>query len=622
MGVKGLYSYIHSICPQECFPEVSILDLMKKHCKNSRSATRQELVINGDSIVYLLSENLDWACGGQFKLYLEKLERFVGTLYDKGIMPVFFFSGGPVSSRIEYRLRKFEERRKHIVHIFERMCQDKERDQKLLDWDIIPPTMKPLTPFFLKHQLSKKCQVNISLENVDAEINLYARTNRCLAIMSDDTDNIIFPASCIYLSANKLNVSKMTTVAYNRHAIAVHIGLKSVDQLPLFATLVGNEIVDRNDLFEFHAGLCPPKFSAVKPGAKKQTRFLHSMFPRNILFPQVAEVVQAFPPWPAVMSCLDDIASRLLKDDKVENSLRLSILSYMDPKSQVTDLNNNYTYSAPHLQSAKLLHTSCINPPMIFSVLSGGTVVCPPVLEDLTLQYYQSANLLLRPLRAKIYGILLCDRSQDQQLVLEYCAYNQKNLKNVEVVCAELPQQNLYPGLEELWDQSVNSEDMMSIRWELFTSTISQRLSPWIFDLGAVPKQMIIPVATLFYLQDRCQLYHWEVAALIATFVLLPHYSSEFIDTLFIPTPLDSRSVSLASTISLTIFTVITTYAACGYPSGHFDIAGEVYFDGKLFQNKYAEAKYNRKLFTIGEQQQQSQFLDIFHMVYGYYYEC
>lgn len=84
MGVKGLYSYIHSICPQECFPEVSILDLMKKHCKNSRSATRQELVINGDSIVYLLSENLDWACGGQFKLYLEKLERFVGTLYDKG----------------------------------------------------------------------------------------------------------------------------------------------------------------------------------------------------------------------------------------------------------------------------------------------------------------------------------------------------------------------------------------------------------------------------------------------------------------------------------------------------------------------------------------------------------
>lgn len=78
----------------------------------------------------------------------------------------------------------------------------------------------------------------------DFEIARYAKQHDVLAVLSSDSDFLIFSGSWQLWSANDIRFTKrnrLVTIEYNRKTIA-EILLLSAYQLPLFATLMGNDI--------------------------------------------------------------------------------------------------------------------------------------------------------------------------------------------------------------------------------------------------------------------------------------------------------------------------------------------------------------------------------------------
>lgn len=93
----------------------------------------------------------------------------------------------------------------------------------------------------------------------DLEIAHYAKHHNAMAIVSDDTDFLIFEGSWRLWSGQNIQINKsnqLKTTEYNRHNL-VNILSLSTRQLPLFATLMGNDFTKPHfdELNNFHKHL-------------------------------------------------------------------------------------------------------------------------------------------------------------------------------------------------------------------------------------------------------------------------------------------------------------------------------------------------------------------------------
>lgn len=98
----------------------------------------------------------------------------------------------------------------------------------------------------------------------DLEIAQYAKEHNALAVLTNDTDFLIFDGSWRLWSTQYIHVTKsnrLNTTEYNRHGL-VNIFSLSQKQLPLFATLLANDFthVYYNQLARFYCSMGPMKF--------------------------------------------------------------------------------------------------------------------------------------------------------------------------------------------------------------------------------------------------------------------------------------------------------------------------------------------------------------------------
>ena len=79
---------------------------------------------------------------------------------------------------------------------------------------------------------------------------------KAFGILSNDTDFLIhqFSPEAFVFSIKHLNLETLNTKAYDRQKLANYLGL-GITQLPLLATLKGNDIVSFKDLTGFHRSL-------------------------------------------------------------------------------------------------------------------------------------------------------------------------------------------------------------------------------------------------------------------------------------------------------------------------------------------------------------------------------
>lgn len=93
----------------------------------------------------------------------------------------------------------------------------------------------------------------------DLELAQYATRNNAMAVISNDTDFLIFDGPWRLWSSNDIQISKtnqVTVIEYNRNGIA-NICSLSKQELPLFATLVGNDFTKYEQMVGFHRSLGP-----------------------------------------------------------------------------------------------------------------------------------------------------------------------------------------------------------------------------------------------------------------------------------------------------------------------------------------------------------------------------
>lgn len=111
--------------------------------------------------------------------------------------------------------------------------------------------LNPRACFFL--------QVFVTIRECDEEIIEYVFNNGNPFIFSFDSDFIISNINASVLSASKdhFNLETMTTRLLDRRALMEHLGLR-LDQLPLLAILIGNDIIDPRLLIvsDEHSDFC------------------------------------------------------------------------------------------------------------------------------------------------------------------------------------------------------------------------------------------------------------------------------------------------------------------------------------------------------------------------------
>lgn len=114
--------------------------------------------------------------------------------------------------------------------------------------------MALFTSFYEMDEIAKEIgQMYYAVEReCDVELAKYAASHDVLAVISNDTDFLIFPGEWKLWSAQdirqiKINQSRqkrIKTVEYNRYAIG-NICSLGQHQLPLFATIMGNDITEK-----------------------------------------------------------------------------------------------------------------------------------------------------------------------------------------------------------------------------------------------------------------------------------------------------------------------------------------------------------------------------------------
>ena len=265
MGVHFLQTFIEKKVPQ-CRKDVNIGNIVKAK-KGSRSNV---LVIDLQAMARKPLEMFDLGgitkkdiSGGDFTGYKYAWITFLEKLKKAGIEVIFVCDGAlPTSRREGWIRRKYDEVKREIIPTLDSIREGVYPDlaikrKKYPNANIINPT-KYQTVNLIKYELGYKDVVFTSSPNQDADKASagFIEKYKAFGILTDDTDFLIhqFSLEAFIFSIRHLNLENLDTKAYDRQKLANYLGL-GITQLPLLATLKGNDIVSFKDLTEFHRSL-------------------------------------------------------------------------------------------------------------------------------------------------------------------------------------------------------------------------------------------------------------------------------------------------------------------------------------------------------------------------------
>lgn len=193
-------------------------------------------------------------CGFRSKAYRKRAEEFFEKLVATGAELVFFMDGA-------VQIEKYETwfTRKNDIYADQLEIID-EINQLTPLTEIICQNYSKVRRFGLISDLlaSEESKFGSIITTMEVECDLaiaaYATENEALAVFADDSDFLIFPGNWRFFSYRHLNCAHMTTQEYNRVNLRKHLQLTD-EQMPLLATLNGNDFMHFDDVKQFHYSL-------------------------------------------------------------------------------------------------------------------------------------------------------------------------------------------------------------------------------------------------------------------------------------------------------------------------------------------------------------------------------
>ncbi|XP_057262963.1 constitutive coactivator of peroxisome proliferator-activated receptor gamma isoform X3 [Pezoporus wallicus] len=545
MGIKGLQGFVERVCPDAC-RTVDLREMAQKHCID-RPDSPPVIVVDAMSCVRYWYTPESWVCGGQWREFLAVLEDFIKVFMAAGIKLVFFFDGVVESKKRDEWIKRRLQNNKDIARVFQFIKT--HRKQPGREMFVMPSALPTFTRFALK---SLGQETVCTLQEADFEVAVYGLQHNCIGILGQDSDYLIYN-TCPYFSIGKLRLDRLVTVMYSREDLCRALGL-SLTHLPLFACLLGNDVVPENLLEGFW-------HKCLVSSPHKNNSYNR----RTSIFFAVANYISKVPQSYSSLKHLEDIlplgSDKTLLYRGVECYLLPGQQSpWIPPKvasCQMFSLQQETAMCQDKevFQLAKEQHVQSENY-TIFNILSKGEIECSNSLEDESDTEIPGQALIYRPARQHIYSILLESREGGAySFVKEWFVFFGNPLKQPELIQPVQPIPGGTPNLKTLW-----------------------------FAKGPdVEKQRYSTFLACFHLHDGMEYLQGLEAPVAAFCCLLVYLMMQLAQV-------DSRGVHLGAVIVRGLSTLLMANSACGFPFRMDDLMPWQVFDGKLFQEKYQQS--------------------------------
>ncbi|NWY31223.1 F120B protein, partial [Pheucticus melanocephalus] len=242
MGVRGLQGFVARVCPDAC-QTVDLREMAEKH-RIDHPDCPPVIVVDAMSCVRRWYTPESWVCGGQWREYLAILEDFINAFMAAGIKLVFYFDGVVEEKKRDEWIKRRMKNTEEIARLFQFIKT--HRKQPGREMFVLPSALPTFTRYALK-SLGQKTVC--TLQEADFEVAAYGLQHNCIGILGQDSDYLIYD-TCPYFSIENLRLDRLVTVMYSREVLCRVLGI-SLTHLPLFACLLGNDIVPESILEGF-----------------------------------------------------------------------------------------------------------------------------------------------------------------------------------------------------------------------------------------------------------------------------------------------------------------------------------------------------------------------------------
>lgn len=519
MGVRGLQGFVASTCPQVC-TVVNLKELAERH-RSQHPGCTPTIVVDAMCCLRYWYTPESWVCGGQWREYFSALREFVKTFAAVGIKLIFFFDGMVEQDKRDVWVKRRLKNNREIAKIFHYIKSHRKQPGRHMFF--IPSGLAIFTRFALK---SLGQETLCSLQEADYEVASYGLQNNCLGILGEDTDYLIYD-TCPYFSISELCLDSLDTVMLCRQKLCESLGLGLAD-LPLLACLLGNDIVP-DGVFESFRYKCLCAYTAVKENLDKKgntisavaqhiaqvlrlhqgERELEEMLPlgpnRALFYKGVTSYLlpgQTSPwifPEPKGIATLHKQVVSMSSDPESKQEIPVctdpdsnqEVPVCTDPETKQEDPMNmepeikqqgTMVSDAEILKIARMSHVQGESY-LVYNILTSGEIECSNTLEDALDQALPSQAFVYRPVRQRVYSLLLGsgqDGASSCPTVREWFVYSGNPLRHPDLVRplpmnipGGTPSLNLLWLNQELGTQALRTDtllacfDLLSSREEL-----------------------------------------------------------------------------------------------------------------------------------------------------------
>ncbi|XP_065221635.1 uncharacterized protein LOC135846461 [Planococcus citri] len=595
MGVRGLQTFLDRDCASACRP-VNVTELAEKY----KNETGKDAIIVVDTATFYWPwfKGIDWLIGYEIQEYLHRLRTFVEWFQKIGVKLVFFVDGVTIEKKRQTWLSR---KIRNLENILE-LCDVLDLEKGLRTRDIpeeyvsLPPAMDVITLMLLKHVLN--CEVYVTIEECDEEMLEYVHENECMAIFTNDTDFIVSDMNkCKVLSTRQFDPRSMTTVLYDREALASSLNIRT-DQLPLLAILAGNDYIDFEALEFLHRSLC-----GLRGGGRPAV---------NILMPAIGRYINTLSNQ-SIDKALETICVKIFGNKSELDLVKSSYNGYfLQKKCDDRELTNPSTKWSEILNAARGRNRNIVAPSYIWGILKDQVLGLEVEFEDLRKPFSElkPSATVTRALRQRMYGILLYEYEHLSDVKIEeWCAEHALSYHQPVFVKPTVPTVE-HPGLLRLWSDDSNNE-LGEIKWKLFLWCISPNLIS-IDDWCTLTADLVAISATLLYLIEQEFIDEEELNAVIATVATYSLYSREKLKSLDYGVH-NPRCTHISICVIRTFSFIVTLMAAVGYPVPLSSDLVYLKLEAKLFQIKFEEMRRKKSVQEMCENDDKS--IEVFSLM-------
>ncbi|KAG4066963.1 hypothetical protein HA402_007711 [Bradysia odoriphaga] len=509
MGVRGLETFLQKQVPNGAFP-INILDEIDR-MRSEHPDQPVVLVFQVVDLLYTIFLNLsstEVVCGPDFKKIHKIFDDFLRQLASSADELHFFMNEPAYHKDLKAWSKRESEQYLSRIAIMDKMDSNGFAENKIKKEQGASAALYDLLTICKAYGT-----VHTSIDSkYIADIAKYSHEKNAMAIVGNNSHFLIFNGSWRYWSCRDIDLMKgnWTTLEFNKNALLEHVGLSWL-QMPMFASILGNDFVPPGALYSFHKNI-DDSLDGNKPL-------------------KLAEYVRLIP---NIMT--NDEKRDLLLDlfgswePRYFEMLRDSLLFYAMKKEATEDED-------PLLKLAASIGAVYYN-----SLKELPIRVKAPTFYDLrrtdVLPYYEIA---LPILKRQIGFVRNHKNDINYQHVLELRLRHSESIRSMRVT----PD---YPSVEmpELMELTLNKNGdnyndvrFALLKWMVFgDDTLPQ------FEIQHIPKGYMVTVLSVMYLCKLKQLSQLEANAIM----LAIHFSDEheeYTNGFAVPTNITARDVIL-----------------------------------------------------------------------------